>query len=414
MKVTQIYELVNESLKSVLGQEDLLQEDLSNVVDMGTELFNANEVDNFVKTLVDKVGKVIFVVRKYSGFAPNVVMDSWEYGNVCQKIRGTLPQAVINESWQLEDGKSYDPFVFKAPSVSNKFFSNRVTFEVDISIAEKQVKSAFTSPTELNTFVSMLYNEVDKSMTIAMDNLVMRTINNLTATTLSNEFPSGDYGSATTSKAINLLYLYNVTKKQSLTVDECLTDMEFLKFASYTMSIIRYRLSGMSTLFNVGEQQVFTSSDMLHFITLADFSEACNFYLQSDTYHTELVTLPNHSIIPYWQGTGTEYLFDSISKIDIKHTDTEVSATGILAVMFDRDALGVSCLDRRNTAQYNAKGEFFNTFFKFESGYFNDTNENFVVFFVADSTSTQSAQAIQTMSLDQAVAEPTTTTTKKK
>lgn len=67
MTVKQIYELMNTVTSEVLGKTDLVAEDLSNVVDVGTELFNATAVDNYVKTLVNHIGKVIFVNRPYSG-----------------------------------------------------------------------------------------------------------------------------------------------------------------------------------------------------------------------------------------------------------------------------------------------------------------------------------------------------------
>ena len=74
-----------------------------------------------------------------------------------------------------------------------------------------------------------------------------------------------------------------------------------------------------------------------------------------------------------------------MSAINVKTAGgKDVQAGGILAVMFDRDALGVTNLDRRVTTAYNPRGEFFTNFYKFDAGYFNDLNENFVVFYVKD------------------------------
>ena len=50
--------------------------------------------------------------------------------------------------------------------------------------------------------------------------------------------------------------------------------------------------------------------------------------------------------------------------------------------MFDRDAIGVSNLDRRVTTNYNPRAEFYTNFYKFDAGYYSDLSENFVVFFV--------------------------------
>ena len=209
MLVTQIYEIMNDVTSEILGDSAVVNEDLSNIVDIGTEIFGATSVDNFVRSLVDKVGKCVFVARPYAGSAPSVLMDAWEFGSVLQKISADLPDATENESWSLEDGTSYDPNVFYSPKVSAKFFSKRVTFEVPMSFTELQVKSAFNSAEELNSFISMLYNAVDKAMTVKLDALVMRTINAMTGETIHAEYGAANLNSKSTVKAVNLLYEYN-------------------------------------------------------------------------------------------------------------------------------------------------------------------------------------------------------------
>lgn len=393
MEVKQIYVLMNNVTGEVIGKSDLLKEDLSNVVDIGTEVFNASAVDKYVKSLVNHIGKVIFVNRPYSGNVPSVMMDSWEFGSILEKISADLPTATENESWELTDGTDYSPNVFHQPKVSAKFFNDMITFEIPMSFTERQVKQSFSSAAQLNGFMSMLYNSVDKAMTVKIDSLIMRTINNMIAETLLADYTTGtgksktvaDFGSKSGIKAVNLLKLYNDRFSQTLTAEKALTTAEFIRFASMQMSLYIDRMSKMSTLFNAGGKDRFTSSDMLHVVMLTDFKAASGSYLQSDTFHENYVALPNAETIPYWQGSGTAYDFNSVSSINIKTASgTDIQASGILAVMFDRDALGVTNLDRRVTTQYNAKAEFFNNFYKFEAGYFNDLNENFVVFFVKD------------------------------
>ena len=387
MEVKQIYSLMNTVTSEILGKQELVSEDLSNVVDIGNEIFNANAVDAYVKSLVNHIGRVIFVNRPYVGSVPSVLMDSWEFGSVLEKIQADLPNAVENESWELTDGQSYDPNIFYKPKVSAKFFNKKVTFEVDMSFTEMQVKQSFSSVAQLNGFLSMLYNSVDKAMTIKIDSLVMRTINNMTAQTLHAEYPSADYSTKSGIRAVNLLKLYNDKFGTSLTADKAITTPEFIRFASYTMGLYVDRLSKISTLFNVGGKDRFTPKDLLHVVMLSDFQKASMAYLQSDTYHDMYTALPNAETVPYWQASGLNYSFNDVSDIHVNiesgETTAEVNASGILCVMFDRDALGVTNLNRRVTTNYNAKAEFWNNFYKFDAGYFNDLNENFVVFFVA-------------------------------
>lgn len=392
MTVKQIYTLMTTVTSEIIGKSGVVKEDLSNVVDVGKELFSNTDVDNYVKSLVNHIGKVIFVNRPYTGNVPSMMMDSWEFGSVLEKIQADIPQATENKSWELNDGQSYDPNVFYKPAVSVKFFNSRVTFEVPMSFTEKQVKDSFSNAAQLNGFLSMLYTAVDKSMTVKVDSLVMRTIDNMIAHTLHAEFPDvkdGNYSAFSGTKAVNLLNLYNAKyNNKTLTAEQAVTDPDFIRYASYIMGVYADRMGKLSTLFNVGKKERFTPSDMLKVVMLSDFEKAASTYLYADTWHNENVKLPTAETVPYWQGSGQNYSFADTSKIHVSITDgsigtVDVSAAGILAIMYDRDAMGVCNTDRRVTTQYNAKAEFFNNFYKFDASYFNDLNENFVVFFVA-------------------------------
>lgn len=390
MQVKQIYQLLNNVTTEVLGSTELVNEDLTGLVDLGKEVFNQNAVDNYVKSLVNHIGKVIFVNRPYSGKIPSVLMDSWEFGSVLEKINADIPEAEENKTWDLVDGQSYSQDVFHKPVVTAKFFNSKVTFEVPVSITERQVKESFSNSEQLNAFLSMIYNAVEKAITIKTDALIMRTINNMIGETLIadaaafGEAGSEDYKSASTARCVNLLKLYNTQKDTTLTAEKALTDPDFIKFASYTIGLYSDRLASISSVFNIGGKARFTPKENLHIVLLSDFEKAAKTYLYSDSYNKDQVLLPNAETIPFWQGSGKKYDFDSVARITIKETNgTRVEISGVLGVMFDRDALGVCNLDRRVTTNYNAKAEFFNNYYKFDAGYFNDTNENFVVFFVA-------------------------------
>lgn len=396
MNVKQIYELINSVSNEVLGRTDIVTEDLTGIVDLGTEVFNQGAVDNYVKSLVNHIGKVIFVNRPYAGKVPSVLMDAWEFGSVLEKISADVPEAEENDTWNLTDGRTYSQDVFHKPTVTAKFFNSKVTFEVPVSITERQVKESFSNAAQLNGFISMIYAAVEKSMTIKADALIMRTINNMIAETVladaqafgataEGDMAKADLASASTARCVNLLKLYNDKTGAStkLTAAKAITDPDFIRFASYIMGTYADRLQSISTMFNVGGKERFTPKDMLHVVLLSDFAKAAQTYLYSDTFNRGDVLLPQAETVPFWQGSGQNYEFASTGKINIKESGGKaVTVTGVLGVMFDRDALGVCNLDRRVTTNYNAKAEFFNNYYKFDAGYFNDTNENFVVFFI--------------------------------
>ena len=404
MQVTQLYTLINNVTKEILGDTAVVKEDLSNVVDIGKSIFDQTSVDNYVKKLVNHIGKVVFQNRAYAGGVPSVLMDAWEFGSVLQKVSMALPEATENESWKLVNGQEYKQDVFTAPKVEAKFYNSKVTFEIPMSFTELQVKESFSSREQLNGFVSMITTGVENSMTVKLDALIMRAINNMTGETLVAGIGSGTAGaktldfSKTSGRAINLLKLYNdqAAAADKATVANALTNYKFIKFATYTMGIVADRMSKISKLFNVGGKERFTPADMRRCVLLSDFSKAAVTYLQADIQSPEMVALPAHDPVPYWQGSGTDYALSSTGIIDIKTASGEnvkVPAEGagagkknaaIIGVMFDRDAVGVANLDRRTTTAYNAKAEFYNNWYKMDAGYYNDLNENFVVFFIGE------------------------------
>ena len=382
MKVTQIHELLNTVTNEVLGTEDLVKEDLTNLVDVGTEIINADKIDNYVNKLVHHIGKVQFNNEKYSGKAKNVLMDSWEYGAILQKIDAELPTASENDTWNLVNGESYDPNIFYQPKVTSQFFDSKVTFEIPISFAENQVKGSFSNAEQMNGFLSMLTNSVDTSFTIKLDELIMRTINNYIGTVIDKKDPN---------TSVNLLDLYNKSTGETLKADKCLTDPKFLRYANFIINTYVGRITRISSLFNIGKRERFTNVENANLILLNDFINSSNVFLQADVKHNEFTGISGVDTVPYWQGSGTGYGFTDISKIDVKvnngtKTGKEVTQTGIIGVLFDRNALGVTNLDRRVTTNYNPKAEFYTNFYKADSGYFNDFNQNFIVFYVADVT----------------------------
>lgn len=376
MKVTQIATILNEAQQEIIGEAAITTENLENVVDMGKQILEATDVDNYVRKLIDKVGRMIFVDRVYNSTAPDILTDSWEYGSAMQKVRCEMPDAVENDSWKLTNGQSYDPFVFTAPDVQSKFYDSKVTYEVQMSFTEMQVKSAFNSPAEMNSFFAMIENRIRFKLTLSNDILKTRTVNNLIAEKIHSN-----------NNVVNLLTMYNTEFTQTLKADHALMDKDFLRYAiGKIKEYIKY-IQRPSMLFNDGGYTTFTPESDMKMVLLSRFVNTAEVYLQSDTFHNDLVKLNGYSEVPYWQGSGTSETFDfaEISKIDVTTASgNKVSQTGIIGTIFDRDACMVCNANPRVTSIYNPKGEYWNYFYKYDASYFNDTMENCVVFIVAD------------------------------
>lgn len=393
MKVTDLHTLVNTSIQEVIGETAVVNEDLSNLIDIGRQtLLDANSSDHFVRSLVDKVGRVEFVNRSYTGFAPSLKRDAWEYGAILQKIQTDLVEAEEDPAWNLQDGVSYDPHVFYKPTASSKFWSDIAAYQFHRSITQKQVKSAFNTAAQMNSFVSMLENWTNHSVTMSIDELALSLVSGLAAEIINGEFPGGvgiTAGSGVRAK--NLLYLYNNgpnAGNTAISASAAWYDRDFLRFASLVIQTDIDRLAVMSRLFNQNEKARFTPRDLLHKIFHTDFYRAAGVYLYNGVgqFSTDNLNLPSSEIVPYWQGTGTDYNRSSTTKIDIKlPTDntTTVSMTGLVGVMFDWDAIGIFNEDRHTTSEHNPLGEFTNFWYKYRAGYWMDLDENAICYFIA-------------------------------
>lgn len=379
MEIKQVYNLVNTATQEVLGESAIVEEDLSNVVSVGEQIANMNLYDKFVGALLNRIAKSIFSIRAYTGRAPKVLMDSWEFGSIVQKVHMKLPDAEENESWELVDGATYEENQFYKPQVFVKLWNHKTTFEIPLSIAEEQLKQSFLSASEMARFVAMLYQGIENSMTLKFDALIMRTICNFIGAVVQDG-----------TSGVNQIHLLtefktNVDTSSTLTSADCLYDKEFLRYCVFRMKQVATRLSEYSTLFNLGGTQKHTPRDVLRIILHETIDAGVSAYLQSDTFHDELVKLPVADVVSYWQGSGTSFALADTTKIDVDVIDTSgtkqhVQEDYIVGVMFDRDALGVTGYNRRTPSKYVAKAEFYNYWYKEDAGYFNDYNENFVVF----------------------------------
>lgn len=376
MNVKQISTILQSITDEVIGESVVVKEDLSNIVDVGRQILDNTSVDNYVKSLVNRIGRTEFVDRVLASTAPAITMDSWEFGSVLQKVRCELPDTTANPTWQLTKGQSVDPFIYNPPEVSVKYFNSKTTFEIDISFTELQVKESLKSATEFMRFIAMIENRIRTKLTLCRDNLIMRTIVNLIAEKL-----------ASNQGVVNLLSAYNAAFGTTLTAYRAIKTPDFLRFASATIKLYSDRLKTASVLYNNDGYVTFTPKEYQHLVLLSEFATGLDVYLYSDTYHEDLLKLGSFDSVAFWQGTGntippTFTAASSINAIIASDGKTEVNTNGVIGVLFDRDACAVCNDNPRVTSIYNPRGEYSNYFYKEDCSYINDLAENVVVFIV--------------------------------
>lgn len=406
MKVEQIASILNDLNDAMVGADTTFADDLSNIVDAGKSVLNYtgdnNEnYENYIKKLIDRVGKVIFVDREYRSQAPNILKDSWEYGSILMKVRVELMDNQNNTTWQLADipngtGLSndqdsqgnpiipsrLDPFVLNKPNAQAKFYNKRVSYEIPITIADYQLRSAFLSASEMARFVAQIENRIRVKKTLDIDALIMATIRNLAGYKIA------------TGKAINLLPLYNQTlpAASAITADDYWTNPDAIRFANKSISLNKKYMTAASTLFNEGDYVTFTPEDRLKAVFLAEYVKDAEVYLYSDTFHNEYDKLEGYNEVAYWQGTSTDGSLESRSGIygtfisDDEKTVTGGINSGVIAALFDEEAAVVCCENERTTSQRNGRAEYVNYFYKYDCGVINDFQENCIIFYVSDDT----------------------------
>lgn len=373
MKVNQIATILNQINKEVIGESAVIEEDLSNIVDVGRTITSAStwddNFDNYVKKLIDKVGKTMLVDRVYQSTAPSILHDSWEYGSILEKVRCDVGDFEANKEWALTPETQFDVFKFQPASVQAKYFNSKTTYQLRISITQKQMKSAFNSAAAMNSFISMIENRIQMKMTLASDALIMRTIVNLIAEKIKAN-----------NNVVNLLAEYKTATGSTITAATALTDKEFLRFAAKTIMQYKKLIATASMLYNNDGYVTFTPAERLKAVFASDFDLALKTSLYADTYNEEFVKLDGYSIVPFWQGSGTTN--DNHLKINAIPASggPAVVKDGVVAVLFDEYAAAVCNEEPEVSSIYNPEGRFWNYFYTYDASFMNDLGENVIVF----------------------------------
>lgn len=387
--ITQIKDIVNDAVADALGNNaNLTQLDSSDIVSMGKQIAQLNLYEGFYKSLVNRIARTVYFVRSYSGKDRSVMRDEHEYGAFIQKVYYKMPEAVDNPTYnyQAEDPYAFQqvsPYDIQTPvAISAKVFGGKGTWSIEIMRPVEQMKSAFLSESEMLAFIDGIYTQIENAFQYQMEQVTALAVNTAMASALSG------------GKSRNLLAEYNAAHPDGvLTVAQALESADFFKYASKEISLTIENMGRMSTVFNKNGYETFTSKDNLVVEMLTQFAKSANVYLNADTFHDELVALPNFESVPYWQGSGNNpsFAFETASAINIKHDDfvTEqnengtVNQTGIIAFLHDKENVAAYFGRRYSWELFNPRSDVINHGEKAEYGYAVDDNANAIVFYMA-------------------------------
>lgn len=377
--VSQIKNIINDSVKDALGKTNgVTQVDTTDVVSMGKAIAQYNLYEGFFGALVNRIVRTVIFVRTYEGSNRSVLRDEHEYGAFVQKVYYTMPDAVDNPTWDIPDGnndyKQASPYdVEGTVSISALIYGGKGTWSIEIVRPVEQIKTAFMDESSMMSFIDGIYLTVENAFKFEEERLVAQAVNTAMASVIDN------------GRARNLLAEYNTKYSQNLTVDTALVSADFLKYASKEINRTIENMGKMSTIYNNGGYNTFTSKDNMVVELLSEFATATDMYLQSDTFHDELTKLPNFERVPFWQSSGQGFAFADCSKINIDHDDftNAVEQGGIIGFVHDIENVACYFGNRRSWEIFNPRSEVVVHGEKAEKGYAVDNNANAVVFYIA-------------------------------
>ena len=377
--VSQIKNIINDSVKDALGKTNgVTQVDTTDVVSMGKAIAQYNLYEGFFGALVNRIVRTVIFVRTYEGSNRSVLRDEHEYGAFVQKVYYTMPDAVDNPTWDIPDGngdyKQASPYDVEGTlSISALIYGGKGTWSIEIVRPVEQIKTAFMDESSMMSFIDGIYLTVENAFKFEEERLVAQAVNTAMASVIDN------------GRARNLLAEYNTKYTQTLTVDTALVSADFPKYASKEINRTIENMGKMSTIYNNGGYNTFTSKDNMVVELLSEFATATDMYLQSDTFHDELTKLPNFERVPFWQSSGQGFAFADCSKINIDHDDftNAVEQGGIIGFVHDVENVACYFGNRRSWEIFNPRSEVVVHGEKAEKGYAVDNNANAVVFYIA-------------------------------
>ncbi len=380
MLTTQIYQLINEVNQQAYGQTALSVADVNGLISLGnTVLTSTANTEAFLNALVQRIGRTIISFRAYRNKFSDMVRDDFEMGAILQKIRVKMPDAQLDPAYDLADGQSVDPWTIYKPDATQKLFVTRTPYMFAVTIAREQLKEAFVSESAMGAFISAVFGQVRNALEVSLESLGRLAISNM----IAENTPAGE-GPTGVNHEITLVTDYNnemgLDGSDAVTAETALFNPDFLRYAVARIKSVSDYFEDMGTLYNDGTIETFTPREYQKLKVLSDFERRLETVVQYSAFNEEMVRLDAFSMVNFWQAQDQT---DSRSSINIQRaSDSQtIAKNNIVAVLYDRDALGMYRTDEDVlSTPVNAKGMYYNTFYHLKQLWFNDLSENFVYF----------------------------------
>lgn len=375
MDTTQIYGILNDIVSQGIGGTAITSVNAQNLISLGDAVLTSqSSTEAFLNALALRIGRTIIRFRKYNNKLSGLLLDDFEWGAILQKIRVGMPDAETDESFGLTDGASVDHYKVKKPEVEQKLFVTRTPYQYHVTIQRAHLKEAFTSEDAMGRFISAIFGEVRNAIDYGLERLGRTAITNMIAESY------GASAAAPKQNVVNLGTLYRaINAKAPANADGLMNDPDFMRFAISTINTRKDMLQEMSVLNmpDANAMPTFTPLDRMHAFILSGFQRRLETVVEYAAFHDEFVKMKDAENLTYLQNAQSPYSIDVLRASD----GTNIEVGNIVGIIFDRDACGMyKRMEDTLTTPVNAAGRYYNTYWHLQQLWFNDLQENFVVF----------------------------------
>lgn len=391
----QVADVVKAAFKQSTGSVALDTLDLEGIIDAGKSGEFTPEKEPFTKALISVLTKNWFTDSSYrSSYNDPFFEDSEKFGAIVQAISIEVPEVTESHAWK-DFSPTVDPstgdvtyatagiYNVYVPTVDTRYYTKSISYELPIAITNEQWDVAFDNASELSSFVAYVLMVVDNAIVIHLENMNNANRNNFIAEKV--DYATGE--SATGVHVVNLVEEYQKSQAEpaDMTAEAYLNSTEALLNGIEVLMNHIDLLRKPTRIYNTAQKLRFTPEERLVVQVLSQYENRLNVVGRSNIYHDELVALPGHEKIPYWQAPGLANAFADVSNINVKTANGEsIDVDGVVAFVADKWAVLHTIRSRRVAATYFDPENLTQYYNQFRDQYMNDLTMNAIVFVVQD------------------------------
>lgn len=355
------------------------------LVDVGRDVVDSGSVEKFTNALVSLLSTMYVESRAYETELKSMSVDYVDWGWFKERIKIDLADIEEALPYTLSNGRSYakEEHTFYQPKVSAKIFEEAKAIQVRVSFTEAQLKEAFNSYAQLNTFISGIREQIKQTIDIKTEAYRHALICS---------------GIAISTKATNsAIHLLSEAKAKGIvsaetTAEQALENVDALRYFVKRIKNTRAYMARRTEAFNNKTSTTFTPYADNKLALLMEFETNVKFNLLANTYNDELIGIGDYDSVSSWQGItsaeGNAFDFSTISSVKmVADVDNKlgcgteaINISNVVAFAYDKMAIGYTIGANKTTSNYTACADFWNEYSTQLCNMLVDSSYNMVAF----------------------------------